>query len=186
MRIRPGRNLIRLLSGILVASLFVFVAPRIIVLALPVIAVLAALAVWDGADGRRRLASLKVVRKLPRMAGRDMPFQVTWQLERPSSVSLSGELRDCLPREADPFLDQLPFHFQNGETNTELKSTLRIPVRGEFHFGPIWLRLHGRLGLIEVQKPFDIADSVRVFPEIYHSPEQLKKDSGAEIVLLDK
>lgn len=186
MRIRPGRNLIRLLSGILVASLLVFVVPGIIVLALPVIVVLAGLAIWDGVDARRRLSSLMVARQLPRMAGRDMPFQVTWQLERPSSVSLSGELRDCLPRESNPFLDQQPFHFQNGETHIELKSMLRIPVRGEFHFGPIWLRLHGRLGLIEIQKPFDIADSVRVYPEIYHSPEQLKKDSGAEIVLLDK
>jgi uncharacterized protein (DUF58 family) len=186
MRIRPGRNLIRLLAVALAASLLVFAVPEIVLFALLVFAVLLVLAVWDMVNARRLLADLNVARRLPGMAGRDLPFRVTWLLERSSPGLLSGELRDCLPREANPFMHQEAFWFANDEAAIELNTSLRIPVRGEFHFGPIWLRIHGRLGLIEVQKAFEVTDSIRIFPEIYHSPEQLEKDPGAEIVLLDK
>jgi uncharacterized protein (DUF58 family) len=186
MRVRPGRNLIRILAGLLAASLLVFVTPAIVVMAVPILGVLLALAVWDGIRTRRLLADLTVTRRLPGIAGRDLPFAVTWQLERSSSVPMSGELRDCLPRESNPVIHQENFQFATSETNIELKTSLRIPVRGEFQFGAVWLRLHGRLGLIEVQKSFEAIGSIRIFPEIYHSPEQLEKDPGSEIVLLDK
>ena len=186
MRIRPGRNLIRLLTGLLAASLLVFAAPQILILSLPVLTVLLVLTVWDAVNTRRLLADLKVARRVPSLAGRDVPFRMTWQIERTSSVALSGELRDCFPREANPFIHLEEFQFPNGKTNIERTTSLRISVRGEFPFGPIWLRLRGRLGLVELQKSFEITDSIRVLPEIYHSPEQLQKDPGAEIILLDK
>jgi uncharacterized protein (DUF58 family) len=186
MRVRPGRNLIRVLASLLTVSLLVFAEPRIAVLALPLFVVLLGLAVWDAFGARRLLGDLKVVRELPGIAGRDLPFTVNWRLERTSTVPLSGELRDCLPRETEPFIHQETFRFKSGESEAELKTSFRIPVRGEFRFGPIWVRVHGRLGLIEIQKSFEITDSIRIFPEIYHSPEQLEKDPGAEIVLLDK
>lgn len=186
MRIRPGRNLIRILACLLASSLLVFVTPAVVGLAVPVLGVVLALTVWDVFETRRLLGDLTVTRRLPGMAGRDLPFGVTWQLERTSSVPLSGELRDCLPRESDPVIHQEHFQLASGEPNVELKTSLRIPVRGEFQFGAVWLRLHSRLGLIELQKSFEIPGSIRVFPEIFHSPEQLEKDPGAEIVLLDK
>jgi uncharacterized protein (DUF58 family) len=186
MKFRPGRNLIRLLSGFLAVSLFVFVVPEILLITIPALVAVTLLAVRDGAHARRLLADVKVTRQLPGMAGRDLPFQVKWLLERSSSIDFSGELRDFVPREAKPFICQELFRFRNSEAQLELSTSLQIPVRGEFEFGPIWVRVHGRWGLVEVQKSMAISDSIRIFPEIYHSPEQLKKDPGAEIVLLDK
>lgn len=186
MRVRPGTNLILALAGVLVASLLVFVIPAIVFLAIPVLTILLVLSIRDLIEVRRLLSNLNVVRTMPGMAGRDLPFEVTWRIERSWSGLVSGELRDCLPREASPFIYRESFWFANHENSIELKTSIRIPVRGEFYFGPVWLRLHGRLGLVEIQKPFDSRDSIRIFPEIYHSPEQLQKDPGAEIVLLDK
>ena len=186
MRIRPGRNLIRILAGLLAASLLVFLTPAIVGFAIPVLGIVLALTVWDGFETRRLLGDLNVTRRLPVMAGRDLPFGVTWQLERTTSAPLSGELRDCLPCKSEPVIHLEHFQFESGEANVELKTSLRIPVRGEFQFGAVCLRLHSRLGLIELQKSSEIPGSIRVFPEIYHSPEQLEKDPGAEIVLLDK
>jgi uncharacterized protein (DUF58 family) len=186
MRIRPGRNLIRLLAGLLAASLLVFATPEIVWLALPILIALLVLTAWDAFGARRILRDLKVTRQLPGIAGRDLPFTVNWRLERTLTVPLSGELRDCLPRETEPFIHQEVFQVRPSETEINLRTSLRISVRGEFSFGPIWVRTHGRMGLIEIQKPFEITNSIRIFPEIYHSPEQLKKDPGAEIVLLDK
>lgn len=186
MTIRPGRNLIRSLAAVLIASLFVFVEPAIVYLAIPVSVALVVLSILDMTGARRQLSEVQVVRRIPGLAGRDQSFDLSWRIDRTSSGSVSGELRDCLPREAVPCIHREVFWFERGELSVELKTTVRIPVRGEFHFGPVWLRLHGRLGLIEVQKPIECLDSIRVFPEIYHSPEQLQKDPGAEIVLLDR
>ena len=165
MKFRPGRNLIRLLGGFLAVSLLVFAVPWILLVTIPALVAVTWLSVRDGAHARRHLADLRVTRQLPGMAGRDLPFQVTWLIERSSTVELSGELRDFVPREANPFICQEAFHFRNLEEQVELNTSLQIPVRGEFEFGPIWVRVHGRWGLVEVQKSIAISDSIRIFPE---------------------
>lgn len=186
MKFRPGRNLIRLLGGFLAVSLLVFAVPQIVLVTTTALVVVLLLAIRDGMHARRQLAGLKVTRQMKGMAGRNVPFQLTWQIKRDSSVTLTGEIRDCFPKESIPIISHNPFHFRNGETNLEVTTSLQIPVRGEFDFGPIWVRVLGSWGLIEVQSSLQEFDKIRVFPEIYHSPDQLKKEAGADIVLLDK
>lgn len=186
MKFRPGSNLIRLLAIAFAVSLLVFAIPAIVLLAVPLFAALTLVVMYDGIQARRYMADLKVKRRIPGVVGRDQRFRIAWTITRTRSENLTGEIRDVVPREANPFICREAFESANGESEIEVSTSLKIPVRGEFKFGPVWVRVDGPLGLLEVQKPLDIVDSVRVFPEIYHSPDQLEKDPGAEIVLLDK
>jgi uncharacterized protein (DUF58 family) len=73
-----------------------------------------------------------------------------------------------------------------GHEPQSITQELRIPVRGRHEFGPVWLRLSGPLRLLEAQRPIDCPGAVKVLPEQYASRDELIKDAGAELALLDK
>ncbi len=67
-----------------------------------------------------------------------------------------------------------------------ISHSFRIPIRGRYHFGPTWLRLRRRYGLLEAQKSLGRAEPVEVYPESLRSDAALAKDASDELRLLDK
>lgn len=185
MTVRPGRSLIFAAAVMLVGSPLVFVWDGIILVELAALLLLTALAVVDSRDLRKRLADVRVTRRLPNVVGRGRPFESRWVLERDLPGPLRGEWRDGLPRDCDPPLLCRLLSLTEKEFVAEQANTLRIPVRGEHSFGPMWLRLVGPFGVLEAQRAFDLPATVRVMPETYHSPDELQKEKGLNL-LFDK
>lgn len=185
MTVRPGRSLILAAVVLLAVSPLVFAWEGVIVVELLVVLLLATLAVLDYRELRRRLADVRVARKLPSLVGRGRPFDVRWMLERDLPGPLQVEWRDGLPSECVPPILGRRLSLSEQEFVAEVTNTLNIPVRGEHIFGPMWVRLVGRFGMLEAQRTFTLPAKVRVVPETYHSPDELQKDTGLNL-LLDK
>lgn len=185
MTVRPGRSLIYAAAAMLAGSLLVFVSAGVILIEFAAVLLLTGLAVADYFDLRKRLADVRVARRLPNLVGRGRPFEVKWVLERDLPGPLRGEWRDGLPSDCDPPLLCRPLSLSEREFVVEQTNTLRIPVRGEHTFGPMWVRLVGRFGILEAQRTFALPATVRVVPETYHSPDELQKEMGLNL-LFDK
>ncbi len=186
MKLRPGGMLIKSMLAIAFASLLVFLIPGMAPVAPVAWLACAALVFFDYWKVRQQFVGLLVSRALPIVAGRGRPITVTWRITRESTSSMRGEWRDCLPRECEPPFILEPFELADSQFSFETTRSVTIPVRGEFHWGSIWIRLQGPLGFLEMQKPFDCPGQVRILPETFHSPDELLKDRRAQIVLLDK
>jgi uncharacterized protein (DUF58 family) len=185
MTIRPGRNLIRLFSVMLILSPLVFIVPQVSwLIAMPLPLSVLAFAEYRGL--RTTLNGFELRRDIPSVWARNRPFQLSWTLERTDGSAVSGEWRECLPAAAEPRLHSGTFQLVSGERSLTLSREVRIPERGRHTFGPFWLRVAGPLGLLEMQRQLDGEATVRILPETWHSPDELVKMRGAEIVLLDK
>jgi uncharacterized protein (DUF58 family) len=127
-----------------------------------------------------------VHRRLPTLVGRNLPFRVEWTVEGSGRFVNRGDVRDVVPSAASPrfSLHRLDLLATGGSQTIE--ETLRIPVRGLHRFGPVWVRLEGPLRFLEAQQAVECAGQVKVLPEQYASRDELLKDAGAEMVLLDK
>lgn len=190
---RPGPNFLRII-GVLgaLSSGYLLSAWRPlywVILVLSAATVIAAL--YEGNRLLARLKYLRVRRALPGMVGRNLPFKVVWRLsydavgrDRPSHVR--GELRDVAPPTAEPRYMVPEFKLVPGEGESQIAQSFRIPIRGRHAFGPLWIRLLGDFGLVEVQRSIDSTDTIKVLPEKFASREELLKDEGAEQMLLDK
>ena len=129
---------------------------------------------------------LQVRRAFPHLVGRGLEFGLTWEIESRSDSSLTGELRDVYPAPAEPRSTVHPFEIEARGGRAEMSQSLRIPVRGRYEFGPIWIVLHGPRGWIEVQRPYALSAVIKVLPEQFASRDELLKDRGAELLLRDK
>ena len=186
MTIRPGVRLPPVLAGLCAASLLVFVWPGMTALLLLAALIVGVLCWLDYRDARRRLADVTVGRQVAAVAGRDRPFVVCWTLRRTLTDVLDGELRECLPLDARPNFDPQEFRLGENRFEAAIVRDFQIPVRGEFPIGPLWLRVSGPFGLVEVQRLAVEAVPIRVLPETYHSRDELLKDPRAQELLLDK
>ena len=54
---------------------------------------------------------------------------------------------------------------------------MTVPIRGHHEFGDTWLRITGRMGLLESRMNFPTSQAVRVLPESLVPDEQLTKDA---------
>jgi uncharacterized protein (DUF58 family) len=185
VKVRPGRNLVRAIVVLLLLSPLVFLWVPMAALLVAALAALALAAVRDWTQLTRTLPMVSVRRVLPTVIGRDLPFEVEITASNASGRQLVGELRDVNPSSAIPALVVHRFALEAHGEQT-FGSTCRIPVRGRHAFGPIWVRLHGRRGLLEAQRAVEDFGTVKVLPETFASREQLQKDIGAEIRLLDR
>ncbi len=169
-------------------SLVHFALPGMLLLSLIVVltTVLISAAVLEARTLWRRLGQLTVRRSLPTVVGRDVEFGVGWEIENASDDDLSGELRDVTPRATMPRFWTSPFGVASRGGRTTLALACRIAERGLHEFGPIWIRLTGPLGLTEVQRSFALPAAIKVLPEQFASKDELRKDRGAELLLLDK
>ena len=86
---------------------------------------------------------------------------------------------------AEPRWWLTPLELAHGGATT-ISTKVRIPIRGQFTFGPVWIRLHGRWELLEAQQAFDATQAVQIYPESLLSREELAKDAADELRLLDQ
>jgi uncharacterized protein (DUF58 family) len=185
MRMRPGKHLVWAVGGLAAWSLlglveFSFLFPIPVVLGAILV-----LAAFEWRQLRQTLSGITITRSLPKTVGRDMPLVVGLRFRNGSQRSLIGEFRDVVPSTCVPARWAAPLSIAQ-ESETELKQTFRIPIRGRFSFGPVWLRVFGNLRLVELQKSFDALGEISVLPEGLVSESQLAQETAEEIRLLDK
>lgn len=184
MIVRPGPNLIRAAVGIAAVSvlgLWFPIAATTLVLLLT--AGLAAVCAIDYSALRRTLPGATVQRRHPAVVGRDLPFDVEWIISGSEPLP-GGAFRDEAPTIARQRFIHLPFEF--GGRTFALKQSQRIPVRGIHTLGPGWLRLTGPAACLEAQRQIGETSTIKVLPEQYASRDELIRQTGDEIVLLDK
>jgi uncharacterized protein (DUF58 family) len=183
--IRPGRRLILAVGSSAVVGLVAFAWSPILWAVGAALVLTAGLSVWDARLAMAALGRIKVTRKLPLVVGRDLPFLDSIQLMNQGAGRVAGEMRDVLPAACQPAWRVLPFEVES-QAAINLEIACRIPRRGRHRFGPVWVRVEGALGLVEIQQQFDCHGETKVLPETFVSREPLQKDMKAELMLLDK
>jgi uncharacterized protein (DUF58 family) len=185
MTVRPGARLVWLLGLLAVWSLVGLVWPSLL-WSIPLVLGFALLAA--AVDYRRlshALAATSVHRRIFSPVARDKAFPVTLDISIADDHVWSAEVRQELPAPAIPALwierVELP---QSGRVS--ICHSIRIPLRGRYDFGPIWIRLRGSFGLLEAQKALRTSEKVDVYPENVRSEEALAQDTADELRLLDK
>jgi uncharacterized protein (DUF58 family) len=182
---RPGRRGVQVAIALALTGLGAFAwGPWLIVVLLA--AVFTTYLAWlDLRAARSLLDDMAVARRLPKIVGRDLHFDVEVELTNRGQAPVSGTFRDVFPDEARPRLWREDFDLPSGAVET-LRVDCRIPIRGLHPFGPIWMRAVGPAGLVEVQREFVCPGEIKVLPETFASREELQKDTGAQLLLLDK
>lgn len=185
LEVRPGRNLVWSVACVAVLALTTFVwAPVFGFLGVALLALLAASA-WDYRRVMAGSAKILVSREMPSVIGRDLPFDVVLTVMSEGGAAVRGQIRDVVPAECEPRLTIRDFDLDAGGC-TSIRDELRIGTRGKHTFGPVWVRVEGPWRLIDGQRAVECAGSIRVLPETFASRDELVKDFGAELLLLDK
>ncbi|REK20373.1 MAG: DUF58 domain-containing protein [Planctomycetota bacterium] len=185
--VRPGVNLVRAAAGLFAISILGLWLPTAALVGGIVIALGSAVCCFiDFRRLRVQFDGVSVDRRLPQVAGRDLAFPVEWTLRSRGDAAVRGSLRDESPATGDPRLALHRFELSESRPQAILEQTYRIPVRGRHTFGPVWIRIEGPLRFLEGQRAFERPGAIRVLPEQYASRDELIKDTGAEIALLDK
>ncbi len=186
LQIRPGRNMIRVAVALMAASPVSFLVAGAPVWT--VAGVVTMVVVLFGAIDYRAIRSafktLAIDRRMPAAVGRDLPFAVTIRVSGGGPSPIPAELRDVAPSVAVPTFVVHSFRLESG--GHVATTTFRIPTRGRFAFGPIWLRLTGPFGMLEAQRSFECPGEVKVLPEGFAAGEGLRQDERAELLRLDK
>lgn len=186
MRIRPGRNLLFLLAALACWSLVSFVWPAAGWLTVPVLMAALALCIVEYRALRAALSTIALVREAPALVGRERPFQISLQLTNPTADEWAADVRDEVPAAANPKLWIAHAQLPSAGTRSKISQRFTIPVRGRYQFGPTWVRLRGRFGMLEAQRSIEQTSNVQVVPQSLISSEELAKDSADEVRLLDK
>ncbi|QDS97223.1 DUF58 domain-containing protein [Adhaeretor mobilis] len=185
MRLRPGANLIRAILGLAVLSPLTFVVPQAAWVLLFGTIPLAAFAIREVRLLRSLLSKVEVSRRQTSLVGRDTPFLTKLVISNQSEQELLGVVRDVLPNTAIP--DYSPVSIAIPPHGIATTTTqLRIPERGRYELGPVWLRAQGPWKLLEAQKDFDCRASIKILPETFVSKEGLSEDQRAQLLMLDK
>jgi uncharacterized protein (DUF58 family) len=181
---RPGANLVRFTVGLAVLSIFTFLWPPLVLLLATALGALAIAAFLERNKLKQALVRLSVIRLLPSVVGRDSNFVARLTIRNRNPLALQGELRDELPAPTVPPLAMRGFSIPPaGEIHME--ALFRIPRRGHYQFGPVWIRIQSPWQLLEAHQPFDCKGAIKVLPETFASRERIQKDAGAEVRLLD-
>ncbi len=186
MTIRPGRNLLPLGIALVAISLGSFWwSGTIWIVGLMAVGTLALL-VREFRSLRHSRSLIKAKRITPEIVGRDVPFCIKWHIEHYTTRPLRLELRDQRPATCEPPFQIHAMQLAPGSKTQSCSSEVRIPVRGVFEFGPLWLRLAGPLQLLDGQWTLDSRAKIKVLPEAFSSPDSLKHDRRAAMLLLDR
>jgi uncharacterized protein (DUF58 family) len=167
-------------------SLAAFAWPAAAWLIPALVAAACVLAVFEYRGLKRAFAAISVTRALPPVAGRDRPFPVRLTLTNSGGERWQGVVRDVLPAGIEPAVWSIPVMLAPGGTPCEIAREFRIPRRGLFEFGPVWVRLRGRYGLLEAQQACASPGEVKVLPEGFFASQELAKSAADEIRMLDK
>ncbi len=190
MKTRPGPRLMEL-AGVLTAFGFGAFLWVEVLWVLGAALILLGFAFWrDSRAAKALVQECSVSRTLPGLVGRNLPFESRLAIMNAGSKPIRGELRDVFPADCVPQWSIHPFELAAADSPedaaTSMTTECRIPVRGEHRFGPVWVRVRGPWDLAEVQKETDCRGEIRVLPETFASRDELQKDVGANLLLLDK
>ena len=185
MTTRPGSNLIRASAALVGVSLLSAIWPPLAWMIGFTALCLAGAAFHDRKQAQIALQAIEVARSMPQVVGRDVAFNIRLRVSNRHSKASVVEIRDEYPPDAEPRL-MIRRAVISPATTAEVTSVCRIPRRGRRTFGPVWVRVAGPWGLVEVQHSLECPAQVKVFPETFASRERLQKDLGAEVKLLDK
>ncbi|WP_437223396.1 DUF58 domain-containing protein [Planctomicrobium sp. SH661] len=185
MIVRPGRILLIVVAILTLLGSLAFLWGAVLWM-LGGLMILVAFSAWrDSLAARALLKQIQVSRTLPRIAGRDLFFDSIVTIRNSGPQEVSGTLRDVVPVECTPAWTNFPFHIRAGEVLT-FTTRCRIPQRGEQHFGPVWVRVVGPWQLTETQQEFSCHGDIKILPETFASREELQKEMGAQLLMLDK
>ncbi|MFV0443758.1 MAG: DUF58 domain-containing protein, partial [Planctomycetaceae bacterium] len=195
MKFRPGINAVRLAAILFGLTSFAYWSPLVLwpIAATGSIAVV--LSLFDYRALRKSGTHLQVVRRLPAVVGRGESFEITWTITTPDGHPVSGQLRDELPDISHPrwMLESFTTITASPAEDTSpprnmavITRRIRIPQRGRYTIGPMWVRLSGPLRLLDGQQGLQLRDAIRVLPEMYASPDRFRKELASQIHLLDK
>ncbi|MEZ6055610.1 MAG: DUF58 domain-containing protein [Planctomycetaceae bacterium] len=185
MRIRPGRFAIVCAAMIGLISLLGIFTWHIVWLMLILVIVGLYLALRDYQHLKHSFDSLRIERQLPAAGGRGGMFRVVWSLSSFSPSRLTGTFRDESPTEASSRLLEHTFALDPQQKEFEVSHSLTLPKRGRHTFGPLWVRLSGPYGFLDVQRSIPTTDTIRVLPETFAAVEYFRKEVGADIRMLD-
>lgn len=172
-----------LILGVSVLSFYTSVANYLIFI---IIGICGVLIFRDYQFLKAALKEIKIELISPSTVGRDVPFKVSLILSNGNQHQLKGEIREVLPANCIPDFMIQEFDIAAGGTSELPASEYRIPVRGQYQFGPVWVRLKTGLQILEGCDEYPVTQQVRILPEIFSSEEGLKKSAEAEMQLLDK
>lgn len=182
--LRPGRRLVAAAALAIVASVPGFFVPGWGWLVAAAAVGLALLAIRDGRAAARDVAGIRARRRLPAVVGRGLEFT--------SSVVVSADvplppvvIRDVHPADCLPEWHEAVIAPASG-AGAERAVACQIPRRGRHAFGPVWVRLAGPLGLVEAQRVVECPGTIEVLPETFASRDELIKETGAAVLLLDR
>jgi uncharacterized protein (DUF58 family) len=182
---RPGKNLVRVTFVLALFSTTAFFWWPSLILLIVAMVVVAIGALKERGQLKQTLANISVSRDLPAVIGRNSEFVARLTVFNKNSFRVHGELRDELPPPALPPMAMHNFAIAAGHTSV-MESLFRIPRRGQYTFGPVWIRVKGFLALLEAQRPFDCVGEIKILPETFASRERMQKGVGAEVRLLDQ
>jgi uncharacterized protein (DUF58 family) len=183
--IRPGKNTVRSVAVLLLLTPITFLWWPVILPLLGATAVLIAIAERERRHLTAAFGNIAVRRAVPTVVGRDRSFDVALTVTNDNPFDVRGELRDEYPDAAVPRLIVYAVNMPKGGM-TQIVSACRIPRRGRYAFGPVWIRLQGPWQLLEAQQAIVSLAHVKVLPETFVSRDELQKDIGAEVRLLDQ
>ena len=185
MNVRPGKNLIRAIVGLAALSPLTFVSPQLGWLLLIGVIPVSIAATLEYRRLKANFSEVQISRLQPPVVGRDAEFLCKLTVSNQSPTTIEGTVRDVLPVVAIPDHRPLAIRVDSGDQQT-VSLCIRIPERGKYEVGPVWLRIFGHWGLIELQKVYDSRALVKVLPETFVSKDGLSEDQRAQLLMLDK
>jgi uncharacterized protein (DUF58 family) len=177
--------MVRAVAAVAVLSPLAFVWWPIVLPLGGLLVLIAAAAEFDRRRLARSITNVTIHRQLPPVVGRDRSFAVRLSVANGNEFEIQGELRDQHPDTSVPRLVVYAISVP-ARGKSEVTTMCRIPRRGRHQFGPVWLRLAGPLRILEAQQPIACVGDVKVLPETFASRDELQKDIGAEIKILDQ
>ncbi|MFO0948297.1 MAG: DUF58 domain-containing protein [Planctomycetota bacterium] len=185
MKTRAGRRLIHVGMATLGCAVLAFIWPTAgwfipVVLGIAVVGVLV-----DYFNLRREFPLLSVRRSHPPIVGRASPLPVTLACN-----SLLDRLAHVTIREVSPEGAAPPYWIEEvaigPRGQAEISREFRFATRGRYPFGPIFVRLRGRLDFLEMQTSLPVLSTVKVLPEGIASRDELTKNVRAQVEHLEK
>lgn len=185
MNIRPGSGLIAVLTVCIGISLASFVWSWTVWL-IPVL--IAAALTEAGIEYRvshRLIRTINVSRDMPQVSARGMKFTVGFTVTCENKSPIHGSIRDVIPaHSSSAYWYQLFTIDRNGISETAYE--ISMPKRGHYTFGPVWIRLKGRLNCIEIQRSFDCRSSIKIFPQGIAASGEIRKNISDEIRFMNE
>jgi uncharacterized protein (DUF58 family) len=186
MKFRPGPVLIGLaVAAVMLAgsAFFVPTAAR----GIPVLLLAAfGLSAFDAIWLRRHRNDIVVTQTVPRVAGRDVPFEVVLRLETKSVTRRRGTVREVVPGEASPRLWINDFRRSGVIGSEQFRQQFRIGTRGRFEFGPASIALSGPSRALEAMWEVTGKSRVKIYPEGLVAEDDLSQQRATEIQILDR